>query len=135
MSHVVTIETKLKDPAALAAACVRLRLPAPQTETVKFFDGSEHAGLAVRPPGFIYPVVVKEDGTTLSDTYNGRWGDDAFLGRLKQAYAVEAAKLQAKAGGHRCTETTLPDGGVKLTVTAGAAGFGPAAQHVYGGLA
>ena len=135
MSHVVTIETKLKDPAALSAACVRLRLPAPQTETVKFFDGSEHEGLAVRPPGFVYPVVVKEDGTTLSDTYNGRWGDDAFLGRLKQAYAVEAAKLQAKQRGHRITETPLPDGGVKLTVTAGAAGFEAAPQHVYGGAA
>ena len=135
MSHVVTIETKLKDPAALSAACTRLRLPEPKAETVKFFDGSEHAGLAVRPPGFVYPIVVQEDGTTLSDTYGGRWGDDAFLGRLKQAYAVEAAKLQAKARGHRCTETTLPDGGVKLTVTAGAAGFGGIPQHVYGGLA
>ena len=134
MSHVVTIETKLKDPAALSAACARLRLPEPKTETVKFFDGSEHEGLAVRPPGFVYPVVVKEDGTTLSDTYGGRWGDDAFLGRLKQAYAVEAAKLQAKARGHRCTETPLPDGGVKLTVTAGGTGFGADANS-YGGLA
>ena len=134
MSHVVTIDTKLKDSAALSAACTRLRLPEPKTETVKFFDGSEHEGLAVRPPGFVYPVVVKEDGATLSDTYGGRWGDDAFLGRLKQAYAVEAAKLQAKARGHRLSETPLPDGGVKLTVTAGAAGFGDAANG-YGGLA
>ena len=59
MSHVVTIEAKLKDPAALSAACVRLRLPEPQNETVKFFDGTEHSGLAVRPPGFVYPVVVQ----------------------------------------------------------------------------
>ena len=131
MSHVVTIETKLRDPAALSAACARLRLPEPKTETVKFFDGSEHEGLAVRPPGFVYPIVVRTDGTTLSDTYNGRWGDDAFLGRLKQAYAVEAAKLQAKTRGHRIAEIALPDGGVKLTVTAGAAGLGAAAS-VYG---
>ncbi|MFH5802772.1 DUF1257 domain-containing protein [Alienimonas sp. DA493] len=133
MSHVVTIETKLRDPAALSAACVRLKLPEPQRETVKFFDGGEHAGLAVRPPGFVYPVLVQPDGNVRCDTYGGRWGDDAFLGRLKQAYAVEAAKLQAKARGHRCTETALPDGSVRLTVTAGAAGFETGSQ--YGGLA
>ena len=134
MSHTVTIETKLKDPAALRAACVRLKLPEPKTETVKFFDGVEHEGLAVRPPGFVYPVLIQPDGAVRCDTFNGRWGDDAFLGRLKQAYAVEAAKLQAKQRGHRISETALPNGGVKLTVTAGAAGFGAAANS-YGGLA
>ncbi|MFH5804348.1 DUF1257 domain-containing protein [Alienimonas sp. DA493] len=133
MSHVVTIETKLRDPAAIHAACVRLNLPEPKTETVKFFDGSEHIGLAVRPPGFVYPVLIQQDGNVRCDTYNGRWGDESFLGRLKQTYAVEAAKLQAKARGHRIAETPLLDGGVKLTVTAGAAGFGGA--HCYGGLA
>ena len=132
MSHTVTIETKLKDPAALRAACARLELPEPKTETVKFFDGTEHAGLAVRPPGFVYPVLVQESGEVKLDTYGGRWGDEKFVGRLKQAYAVEAAKLQAKQRGHRCTETPLPDGGVKLTVTAGAAGFGPAANSYWG---
>ena len=134
MSHVVTIETKLTDPAAVAAACARLNLPEPKQETVKFFDGSSHAGLAVRPPGFVYPVLVQADGAIRSDTYRGRWGDDKFLGRLKQAYAVEAAKLQAKRRGHRVRETALPDGGIKLTVTAGAAGFGTIGNQ-YGGLA
>ena len=135
MSHTVTVETKLKDSAALRAACVRLNLPEPQQETVKFFDGTEHEGLAVRPPGFVYPVLVQPDGTVQLDTYNGRWGDDSFLGKLKQAYAVEAAKLQAKQRGHRITETSLPNGTVKLTVTAGAAGFRNAAGTSYGGLA
>ena len=116
----------------MAAACARLQLPEPQEATVKFFDGGEHEGLAVRPPGFVYPVLVQPGGGVKLDTYNGRWGDDAFLGRLKQAYAVEAAKLQAKQRGHRCTETPLPGGGIKLTVTAGAAGFGAAPQYLRG---
>ena len=135
MSHTVTIETKLRDEAALKAACIRLKLPEPKTETVKFFDGSSHEGLAVRPPGFVYPVLVQDGGEVRLDTYGGRWGDEKFVGRLKHAYAVEAAKLQAKQRGHRCTETPLPDGGVKLTVTAGAAGFGGAPQSIYGGAA
>ena len=134
MSHVVTIETRLRDPAALTAACERLKLPEPTRETIKFFDGSEHAGLAVRPPGFVYPVIVRESGEVRLDTYGGRWGDESFLGRLKQAYALEAAKLQAKARGHRITETALPNGTVKLTVTAAVAGFGNTGNS-YGGLA
>ena len=135
MSHTVTIETKLRDEATLKAACIRLKLPEPKTETVKFFDGAAHEGLAVRPPGFVYPVLVQPGGGVKLDTYGGRWGDEKFVGRLKQAYAVEAAKLQAKQRGHRCTETPLPDGGIKLTVTAGAAGFGGAPQSLYGGTA
>ncbi len=131
MSHVVTIETKLKDPAAIQAACARLKLPEPQTETVKFFDGAEHTGIAVRPTGFVYPLLIEESGAVRCDTYEGRWGDDGFVNRLKQAYAVEAAKLQAQQRGHRITESPLPDGGIKLT--AGAAGFG--AGQSYGGAA
>ena len=135
MSHTVTVETKLKDEAALRAACVRLKLPEPKPETVKFFDGTEHEGLAVRPPGFVYPVLIQPGGNVRLDTYEGRWGDDTFVGKLKQAYALEAAKLQAKARGHRIAETPLPNGTVKLTVTAGNAGFGTAAGSNYGGLA
>ena len=132
MSHVVTIETKLKDAAAIKAACARLELPEPQTETVKFFDGAEHTGIAIRPPGFVYPVLIQPDGAVRCDTYEGRWGDDGFVNRLKQAYAVEAAKLQAQQRGHRISETPLPDGGIKLTVTAGTSGFGGSS---YGGVA
>ena len=135
MSHTVTVETKLRDPEALKAACARLNLPEPTHETVKFFDGTSHAGLAVRPPGFVYPLVVEDAGEVKLDTYGGRWGDESFLGKLKQAYALEAAKLQAKARGHRIAETALPNGTVKLTVTAGNAGFGTVAGNSYGGLA
>ena len=130
MSHIVTVAAKATDPAALAAACDRLKLPPPQTETVTFFDRSVQTGLAVRPPGFVYPVVCDTvTGDLYHDTYEGRWGDEAFVGRLLQAYAVEAARLQAKARGHRVAETALPDGSVRLTVTAGAAGFGGSPQY------
>ena len=136
MSHIVTVAAKATDPAALAAACTRLKLPTPASETVTFFDRSVRTGLAVRPPGFVYPVVCDTaTGDLYHDTYEGRWGDESFVGRLLQAYAVEAAKLQAKARGHRCTETALADGGVKLTVTAGAAGFGGAPQSLTTGEA
>ena len=136
MSHIVTVAAKATDPAALAAACTRLKLPPPQTETVTFFDRSVQTGLAVRPLGFVYPIVCDvETGDLYHDTYGGRWGDDAFVGRLLQAYAVEKTKLQAQARGHRVAENALPDGSVKLTVTAGVVGFGGASQYLTTGEA
>ncbi|MFH5806836.1 DUF1257 domain-containing protein [Alienimonas sp. DA493] len=136
MSHIVTVAAKATDPAALAAACQRLKLPPPQIESVTFFDRSVQTGLAVRPPGYVYPIVCDtETGDLYHDTYEGRWGDESFVGRLLQAYAVEKTKLQAKARGHRVVETALADGSVKLTVTAGAAGFGGGPQYLSAGEA
>jgi hypothetical protein len=39
VSHVVTITTEVRDPAAVAAACRRLGLPGPQRDTVMLFGG------------------------------------------------------------------------------------------------
>ena len=38
MSHIVTIETKVHDSAAVAAACQRLNLPAAKHGTVELFS-------------------------------------------------------------------------------------------------
>jgi hypothetical protein len=39
MSHIVSIQTKVHDPAAIIAACQRLHLPAPTQGTVELFSG------------------------------------------------------------------------------------------------
>ena len=39
MSHVVTIQTKVHDPIAVAAACQRLNLAAPVQGTVHLYSG------------------------------------------------------------------------------------------------
>jgi hypothetical protein len=56
MSHIVQIQTEIRDPAALAAACRRLELPQPVQRTVRLFS-AEAPGLAVELPGWRYPVV------------------------------------------------------------------------------
>lgn len=63
MSHVVTVATELRDPAAVAAACRRLGLRTPARGTVRLFEG-EAAGLLVRLPGWLYPVAVQTKGFT-----------------------------------------------------------------------
>ena len=123
MSHIVTIETEVRDTAAVRAACHRLSLAEPVEGKAKLFSG-EATGLAVQLPDWIYPVVCDvASGQVLFDNFNGQWGDQKHLDRFLQAYAVERAKLEARRRGHSVTEHALNDGSIKLTVqvTAGAA--------------
>ncbi len=117
MSHIVTIRTQAKDPAAIAAACRRLGLPEPTHGTAKLFEG-EATGLLVKLPNWLYPLVIDTDsGEIRFDNYNGSWGDPQQLDRFKQAYAIEKTRIEAARKGHRLTEQPQPDGSVKLTIT------------------
>jgi len=57
MSHIVRIQTQLKDAAATRVACQRLNLPAPVQGKTKLFSG-EVAGLAIQLPDWVYRVVA-----------------------------------------------------------------------------
>lgn len=121
MSHIVTIQTQVRDPVAIRAACDRLKLPNPIEETVPLFSGQAR-GYAVRLPGWTYPVVCQtESGTLKYDNFQGHWGEQAELDRFLQMYAVEKAKLEARRRGHTVTEQSLADGSVKLVVQVGGA--------------
>ena len=121
MSHIVTVETEVRDPTAVAAACRRLGLPEPVHGVAKLFSG-EAAGLLVRLPGWRYPVVVDTaTGRVRYDNYEGAWGDPAKLDRLMQAYVVEKALIEARRRGHAVIERALADGSVRLTIVVGGA--------------
>jgi hypothetical protein len=72
MSHIVVIKTKVRDPAALAAACSRIQLAAPVQGSARLYSG-EATGLIVHLPGWTYPAVI--------DTHNGEVRCDTFEGR------------------------------------------------------
>jgi len=119
MSHIVTLNVQVKDAAAVRAACQRLNLPAPVQGKVELFSG-EVEGLAVQLPDWVYPVVF--DTATAQakyDNFSGRWGSNAELDKFLQAYAVERARAEARKRGHQCTEQTLADGSIKLTIQVG----------------
>jgi hypothetical protein len=119
MSHIVTIETQVRDPVAIDAACRRLGLRPAQQETVSMFSGSA-TGYAVRLPGWRYPVVCEvEAGRIHFDHFGNRWGDETHLHRFLQAYAVEKATIEARRQGYSVSEAMLADGSVRLTVQAG----------------
>jgi hypothetical protein len=116
MSHIVVIETRVHDSAALAAACRRLGLAEPVHGNVRLFSG-EATGLSVVLPGWHYPIVVDTVAGSVSyDNYEGRWGDSAELGRLLQMYAVEKAKLEARKQGYCVTEQARQDGSIVLQI-------------------
>ncbi len=116
MSHLVTIQTKLHDPAAITTACQRLHLPAPVQGTAQLYSG-EASGLLVQLPGWEYPAVIDTlTGTVRYDNSNGLWGEQQHLNRFLQLYAVEKAKQEARHQGYTVSEQTLGDGSIKLNI-------------------
>jgi len=116
ISHIVEIQSKLRDPVAVAAACRRLGLAEPVQGTAKLFSG-EVTGLMVSLPGWQYPAVIDtQDGAVKFDNFNGQWGEQKHLDAFLQAYSVEKARLEARRAGHAVTEQALADGSIKLTI-------------------
>jgi hypothetical protein len=73
LSHIVQIQTQVRDATAVDAACRRLGLPPPVQRTAKLFS-STATGLTVQLPGWSYPVVFDvATGDVKFDNFNGRW--------------------------------------------------------------
>ena len=121
VSHIVEIQTEVRDEAAVRAACQRLRLPEPVHGSHRLFS-AEVTGLGVNLPDWRYPAVCQLDtGEIRYDNYGGRWGEQQHLDRFVQMYAVEKAKAEARRWGNTCTEQRLADCSIKLTVNVGGA--------------
>lgn len=120
MSHIVTINTEIRDGTALSTACRRLQLEPPRQETVRLFS-REVTGTTVRLPDWRYPVVCHlATGQLDYDNFEGRWGNRAHLNRLLQTYAIEKTRIEARRAGYTVTEQELADGSIRLTVSTGA---------------
>ena len=115
MSHTITVkDLKMPDLDILTAACDRLGLGAPRHGTHSVYS-AKHTGHAVNLPEWRYPVVVDDGGTIRYDNYNGSWGSQNELDKLKQAYGVEAGHKIARDQRLRVVaEEVLTDGSVKL---------------------
>jgi hypothetical protein len=121
VSHIVTIETKVRDPRAVAAACRRLRLTPPVEGTAKLYAG-DVSGVIVQLPDWQYPIVIDvRSGAIHYDDFAGQWGDKQHLDRFVQIYSVEKVKLEAHKKGSSVTEQTLQDGSIKLQIIEAAA--------------
>src|SRR4051794_758618 len=114
MSHVVTVHTKVRDPAAISAACRRLGLPEPLQGTAQLYNAAA-TGHLVQLPGWRYPIVIDvQSGEVRLDHFEGCWGNPQLLDKFLQMYAVEKAKLAARARGYAVNEQVLGDGAIRL---------------------
>lgn len=121
MSHLVRIETQIRDEAAVFAACDRLRLPAPTNGTFQLYAEAA-VGLAVQLREWRFPFVCNlETGAIAYDNFAGAWGDERSLDQFLQAYAIEKTRLEARRNGYVVTEQPLAAGAVKLTLHVGEA--------------
>src|SRR5436190_251241 len=73
VSHIVTIKTEVRDPAAIRAACLRLQLAEPVQGTARLFTTSA-TGLLVQLPEWRYPIVCQTDtGQVQFDNFENHW--------------------------------------------------------------
>lgn len=113
MSHTSKITgVSMTDAAALAAAAVAMGIPAPAREKVRLYDGTEHEGMAIRLPGWQYPVVLTEGGEAVLDNYNGAWGSMELFDRFHQHYVVAVA--HGAMPEHQFTTEELPSGDLRV---------------------
>ena len=118
MSHIVTIQTQVRDSIAVHEACRRLQWQPPLQGTHRIFS-RQVQGLAVFAPEWKFPIVCElSSGTIRYDNYQGHWGDPVHLDRFKQAYAVEKTKIEARRQGRTVTEKSLAKGSIQLTLMA-----------------
>ena len=116
MSHIVQIQTEVRDPVAIQAACGRLKLPEPVFGETKLFT-SWAIGWAVRLPEWRYPVVCDVvSGKVAFDNFGGRWGAQKELDRFLQRYAVEKAQIEARRQGHSVSEEQLSNGSIRVRI-------------------
>ena len=120
MSHIVQIATKVRDVAAIAAACQRLQLPAPVQGTADLSSG-EATGLLFAAPRLEIPDRDRhhEWEHPILTTTKEAGAIGKHLEKFQQIYAVELVRIEAQKKGHTVTETQLDDGSIRLQVQEG----------------
>ena len=122
MSHISKIELEVKDLGTLKQACNRLGLSLLEGQrTFKWYgQEDERCDHVIRVPGATYEIGVTKTGN-LYELKCDYW--DPAIGKaigksgglLKQAYAIERTKTEARRKGYSIIEKTT-DSGIRLHV-------------------
>jgi hypothetical protein len=125
MSHISKIELEVNDLGTLALACRRLGLELFRGQKTFKWYGQEAGKCehAIKIPGAIYEVGVTKAGKAFGlqcDYYDAGIGKAIGPngGLLKQAYAVERTKAEARRKGYTVVEKATPQG-IRLQMVVG----------------
>ena len=124
MSHFTTIQTQVRDLAALADACAELGLSLQQNAKCRgyatAFRMAPHVIKLKGPYDIAVEPAKEKDGTygLTTDWWNGHVEKEvgAKFGRLLQLYAVHKATQEARKRGHFVTRKAQRDGIIKLVI-------------------
>lgn len=97
MSHIVTIQTELKNKESIQEVCKALNVQYLGQKTTKYYNTTK-SGIAVQFRNWKYPVTIQENGSVYFDNYQGSWGNkkdlDAFINEYSLVETV--GKLKKK---------------------------------------
>jgi hypothetical protein len=117
MSHISKIELEVKDLGTLAKACTRLGLKLIKGQKAFKWYGAEDGKCdhTIKVPGATYEIGVTKTGKSIElqcDYYDYAIGKAIGQtgGLLKQAYAVERTKAEARRKGYTVIEKTTGSG-------------------------
>lgn len=122
MSHFATVETQVRDAAALKNACAELGLQVLDNAVARGYGSNSAKGdLVIRLQG-PYDIALNRqpDGNygLTTDWWGGHVEKEVGkdYGKLLQLYAVHKAQIEARKKGLTCRRQALGDGSVKLTI-------------------
>lgn len=122
MSHFTSIQTQIRDVAALRAACQEMGLAVEAHAHARGYSANKIQGdLVIRLKG-PYDIAVnhQQDGTfgLTCDWYAGHVEREvgAGYGRLLQLYGVHKAMAEARRKGYTTRRQILGDGSIKLVI-------------------
>lgn len=123
MSHFTTIQTQIRDVAALEDACTELDLPLLRDAKARGYSGQSRDGeLVIQLKGPYDIAANREEGsdayTLATDWWNGDVEKEVGpnYGRLLQLYGVHKTTREAAKNRLRVTRRQETDGSIKLTL-------------------
>jgi hypothetical protein len=121
MSHIAKIELEVTDLESLSKACLQIGVTLIQGKTTfKWYNGEGSCDHAIEVPGARYEIgLILKDGKYELQTDFWDQGIEAAIGKngsfLKQRYAVERTRSEAKRKGYRVIEKQT-ENGIRLHV-------------------
>lgn len=122
MSHFTTIQTQIRDEAALRAACAELGVELIANAQARGYGLNRRTGdYVIRLKG-PYDIAVNRqpDGAfgLTTDWWDGHVAREVGprFGRLLQLYGVHKARIEAQRKGYTVQRQTLGDGAIKLVI-------------------
>ena len=122
MSHFATIQTQIRDIAALREACRELGLTVQENAEARGYDENrQHGDYVIRLKGPYDVSVNRQPDGTFGLTTD--WYDDhvekevgANYGKLLQLYGVHKTMIESRKRGHMVQRKAQKDGSIKLVI-------------------